>query len=110
MAASTATPLRFLEPSGAVPSGEALRADDAPLAKRIEARQGVFAEEWSESLRFASLLGEQLPAVDVKWAPVQTVSDKQGWETVLLKMQADRGSDHRSAAASGASPVPDHHR
>lgn len=49
----------------------------------------MFAEEWSESLRFAAaVLGVPLSAVDVKWAPVQTVSDKQGWETVLLKMQA----------------------
>src|SRR5690606_22240337 len=35
MAASTATPLRFFDPQGQIPSGEALRADEAPLAHRI---------------------------------------------------------------------------
>jgi len=89
MSAATATPLRFLEPSGAVPSGESLRADDAPLTKRISNRQSYFADEWSESLQFASLvLGEQLPAVDIQWRPVQVIDDHQGWQTVLLKMQA----------------------
>lgn len=89
MAAATATPLRFLEPSGQVPSGESLRADDAPLTKRLAHRLASFADEWSAALVFAAgVLGEQILEVDVQWAPVQVISDKQGWETVLLKMQA----------------------
>jgi len=89
MSTATATPLRFFEPSGDVPSGEALRADDAPLAHRIIDREAFFAEEWSESTRFASLTtGSALPQVDIQWAPVQTVDDQEGWQTALLKIQA----------------------
>jgi hypothetical protein len=89
MSASTATPLRFLEPSGDVPSGESLRADDAPLAQRIADREELFADEWRDCLAFASMVaGQPLPEVDVKWAPVQTVEDEAGWRTALLKQQA----------------------
>ncbi len=89
MAASTATPLRFFEPSGDVPSGESLRADDAPLARRIEDRQDVFAEEWQAALVFAGrVVGEAFPAPDVQWDPVQMVDDEAGWRTAMLKQQA----------------------
>lgn len=89
MAAATATPLRFFDPQGQIPSGEALRADEAPLASRIRDREDYFAETWSECLRFAAfVLGTNVPAIDVQWRPVETVSDEQGWKTVLLKIQA----------------------
>jgi Phage portal protein, SPP1 Gp6-like len=89
MAASTATPLRFFEPSGDVPSGESLRADDAPLAHRIADREELFADEWRDALTFAAMVaGESIPEPDIKWAPIQTVDDEAGWKTVLLKLQA----------------------
>ncbi len=89
MSASTATPLRFLEPSGDVPSGESLRADDAPLAHRIADREELFADEWRDALAFATrVVGTELAEVDVKWAPIATVDDEQGWKTALLKQQA----------------------
>lgn len=89
MSTATATPLRFFEPSGDVPSGESLRADDAPLAHRITDREAFFAEEWSETLTFAAFTtGVVLPQVDIQWAPVQTVDDQEGWQTALLKIQA----------------------
>lgn len=89
MATATATPLRFLEPSGDVPSGESLRADDAPLAHRIENHEDVFADEWQTCLAFAAVVaGEPVPEVDISWAPVQTVDDEEGWRTVLLKLRA----------------------
>lgn len=89
MAAATATPLRFFEPSGDVPSGESLRADDAPLTHRIHDRQEWFGEEYAAALSFAGrVLDETFGQVDIKWRPVQTVDDEQGWKTALLKMQA----------------------
>lgn len=89
MSAATATPLRFLEPSGQVPSGESLRADDAPLSRRIEDREEVFEETWQEVIGFAArVAGLSVPEVDVAWSPVQTVSDEAGWRTTALKMAA----------------------
>ena len=89
MAAATATPLRFFDPQGQIPSGEALRADEAPLGSRIRDREDFFEEEWSEALRFAgSVAGLPIPAIDVQWRPVTMIDDEQGWKTALLKLQA----------------------
>lgn len=89
MAAATATPLRFFDPQGQIPSGEALRADEAPLAQRIVDHEELWEETWSEVLVFAAkVAGFDVPAVDVKWAPVQTVDDLSGWQTVSAKQAA----------------------
>lgn len=87
MAAATATPLRFFDPQGQIPSGEALRADEAPLAASIGDIEDWFEESWTESLVFAGqLAGIPMDSVDVKWAPVQVVSDLAGWQTVAQKV------------------------
>lgn len=87
MAAATATPLRFFDPAGQIPSGEALRADEAPLAEKIQDRQTWFGDEWSAALSFAmKVAGRPVPDVDVRWRPVQVVSDLEGWRTVAQKL------------------------
>lgn len=89
MGASTATPLRFLDPSGAIPSGESLRADEAPLVEKIEDRQTWFEDTWRELYRFALLIvGIEVPSVEVTWMPVETVSDLTGWQTTKAKVDA----------------------
>lgn len=87
MSAATATPLRFFDPQGQIPSGEALRADDAPLSMRILDRQEWLTEEWSESLVYAAgLAGIPVRSVSVRWRPVQIVDDLTGWQTVAAKV------------------------
>lgn len=89
MASSTGTPLRHFDPQGEIPSGEALRADEAPLAARIKDREEWWEETWNEALVFAAkVVGLPVEQVDIQWAPVQVVDDKEGWETVLLKIEA----------------------
>lgn len=89
MAAATATPLRFFDPQGQIPSGEALRADEAPLASRITDRAELLTETWEESLVFSARVAGLEPLVpDLKWRPVQIVDDEGGWRTTLLKVQA----------------------
>ncbi|HLU29971.1 MAG TPA: hypothetical protein VKZ65_16190, partial [Glycomyces sp.] len=89
MAASTATPLRFFDPQGQIPSGEALRADEAPLAQRIRDFEDIAADDWASALEFAGrIAGIPVGRPDVKWAPVQTVEDLQGWQTVKAKQEA----------------------
>jgi Phage portal protein, SPP1 Gp6-like len=88
MASATATPLRFFDPQGQIPSGSALRADEAPLASRIRDREAMWSDEWSDVLRFAcSLVGISAPTVDVQFAPVQVADDIEDWKTIELKLQ-----------------------
>lgn len=89
MAAATAKPLRFFDPQGQVPSGESLRADEAPLAARIRDLEDVFSDTWSEALVFAMrVLGQRVGRVDVQWDPVHVVDDEDGWKTAQLKLDA----------------------
>lgn len=106
MASATATPLRFFDPAGQIPSGEALRADEAPLASRITDREDDFTEVWSEALVFAlGLLGVKATTVDVKWAPVQFVNDEEGWKTIVLKLGAGVPFDQVMTEAGYASDL-----
>src|SRR5690606_24816168 len=77
------------EPSGDVPSGESLRADDAPLKHRIEDRQAWLEEAYAAALQFAGrVLGVEFGEVDVKWRPVETIDDLAGWQTIKAKQEA----------------------
>jgi hypothetical protein len=88
MAASTGTPLRFFDPTGQVPSGEALRADEAPLTARISDREEWWEETWNDALVFASrVAGIPVTSLDIQWAPVHVVDDQEGLSAALLKVQ-----------------------
>lgn len=87
MASTTATPLRFFDPTGQIPSGQALRADEAPLAEKIGDRQTWFGDEWRDLLTFAmAVAGNPVSTVDVQWQPVQVASDEDDWRTIRLKL------------------------
>lgn len=88
MAAATSTPMRWFDPSGDVPSGESIRADEAPLVKRIEAFERSFAAAWSEALEYALKLLGTTATVTVQWAPTQTIEDLDGWNAIIAKQQA----------------------
>ena len=106
MAAATATPLRFFDPQGQIPSGEALRADEAPLTERITDRQDWFGEEWGEALVFASLVaGHPAPSVAVSWRPVQVVDDLTGWQAIQAKITAGVPTEHALTEAGYPSDV-----
>lgn len=87
MAQTTTTPLHYFDPSGDVPSGESLRAADAPLVKKVEYLQMRFASAYAEAFSFAlKILGFANAAVDVRWAPATSTDDKDSWETAALKI------------------------
>jgi hypothetical protein len=89
MASATATPLRFFDPQGQIPSGEALRADEAPLSEKITDRQQWFSSDWNDTLTFAmKVAGHEVEAVEVVWRPVKVVDDLTGWQTVQAKQAA----------------------
>lgn len=89
MAATTSTPMRWFDPSGDVPSGESVRADDAPLVKKVNNRQRWIAATWGEVGTFSlKILGYENVPVSVRWTPPQIISDLEGWQTILAKQDA----------------------
>ncbi len=88
MAATTTTPMRWFDPSGDVPSGESIRADDAPLVKKIEAFQRSFGATWKDALEFALRILDIDATVTVQWAPAQTTGDLEYWQAVIQKQDA----------------------
>lgn len=90
MATINHTPVHFLNPSGDAPSGESLRTAEAPLIKKVEARQQRFGSTYSEALTFAlKVLGVKITQkVDVRWESAASTDDKASWETAGLKSAA----------------------
>lgn len=89
MASTTTTPMRWFDPSGQIPSGESVRADDAPLVKKINARQRSLTSTWREAGAFAlEILGIHDAVINVRWAPPQIQDDLEFWQTVIAKQQA----------------------
>lgn len=88
MAAATTTPYRWFDPTGGVPSGESIRADDAPLVKKINARQRSFGATWSDAGQFALKILGIVAVPTVRWAPPQIINDLDGWQAILAKQDA----------------------
>lgn len=86
MAATTVTPARFMNVMADVPSGEALRAAEAPLVEKIKDRQTWFAEEWRDVLRFAmKIIGAPVDSVIVEWYPPVVENDSDAWGVAQQK-------------------------
>jgi Phage portal protein, SPP1 Gp6-like len=91
MSATTATPMPYFDPSREIPSGESQRALEAPLIKKINARQRSFGATWREAFKFA--LGKVLGLgkdieVTVRWAATQLINDFTGWQAINEKQRA----------------------
>lgn len=91
MSATTATPMPYFDPSREIPSGEAQRALEAPLIKKINARQRSFGATWREAFKFALEkilgLGDDIE-VTVRWAATQLINDLTGWQAVTEKQRS----------------------
>jgi hypothetical protein len=89
MSAETATPLHYFDPVGDAPSGESLRALEAPLIKRVRSLQVLLGATWKEALRFAlKVLGSDNNTVAVQWSNPQVIDDLQGWQAVNEKIKS----------------------
>lgn len=89
MAAVTSTPLRWFDPSGDVPSGESIRADEGPLNKKIGKVGLRFGSAWRQAGNFAlKILGHSGYVVTVRWKSPQTVEDLDFWDMVKAKQDA----------------------
>jgi hypothetical protein len=86
MASVTETPLHYFDPMGDSPSGEALRAKDGPLVKRIINRRQYDAATVADMFQFALLQrGIEVPKVDVRWTAPAVLDDLDGWRAMVIK-------------------------
>lgn len=86
MATTTVTPARFMNAMTDVPSGEALRAAEAPLVEKIKDRQTWFGEEWRDALSFAlRVVGVEVASVLVEWYQPTIANDNDSWDVAAKK-------------------------
>lgn len=89
MAATTATPMSYVDPTGSLPSGEAQRQADSPLVTKVDHLTLSFGATWRDLLAFGMTKILGIPALPtVRWAPTQVVNDQVGWNTVKAKIEA----------------------
>jgi hypothetical protein len=89
MAVICTTPLHLFDPSGEQPSGQSVRAQDAPFTKKVGNRQLSYGATLREAFTFAlRRLGIPDPVVTVHWKPAETIDDVEGWQTVQAKITA----------------------
>ncbi|MFD8067917.1 phage portal protein [Streptomyces parvulus] len=87
MATVTATPLHYFEPTGNVPSGEALRVAEAPLVKKTKMRQLSFGSTWRKVFSFILEAQGMKEDVQIHWRAVETFDTKEAWEIARIKKQ-----------------------
>lgn len=76
MAIITRTPKHYLTTTGANLSGEALMTMEAPLVKKVQARQKVLTPIWQEIAQFLLLLSDysaETQDITVLWGTVESV-------------------------------------
>lgn len=87
--ATTDTPMRYFEPTGVMPSGEAQRADISPLVEKVRAHAENFGSVIEDAAEFAMMIiGYPDVHVVVRWREPQSIDDLQGWETANEKIKA----------------------
>jgi hypothetical protein len=91
MAALSATPKHFFAPQAGDPSGEALRAMEAPLIAKVRSYFEILGEPWANLAAFMlKLSGCDVTAtdIDVIWAEPTTVQPMTQAQTRLTNVQA----------------------
>lgn len=93
IASQTATPPHYLLNSGVMPSGESLRAAEAPLVAKAKRKQRVFGASWSEVMRLALLMqGRELPAgttISTVWADPESRTESEHVDAVMKMKSLD---------------------
>jgi hypothetical protein len=86
----TDTPVNRIDPTGAAESGESRRVAEGPFSAKIEDRQARYGDTIVELFEFIlnKILGFPDVQVTVHWKSAKTVDDQEGWQTLLLKLQA----------------------
>lgn len=99
MSAVTDTPLHYFDRTGNNPTGDGLRAAEAPLLKKIEDRQRLFAYTWSELYEFALKIMGIESRVSIYWQTIDAMDETERWDIALKKINS--GLSHRQALREG---------
>ena len=87
MSTVTSTPLHAFN-VGALPSGESLRAAEAPLNKRVLSIEALFGAVIEDLFEYALALEGRETKVTVQWNPPASYDDADVWATVDAKVTA----------------------
>ncbi len=88
MASVTSTPLHYFENTQTNVSGEALRASEAALIKKVRDRQLSFGTAIRSMFVFILKLYGITSDVQLHWAQPESIDDKERWEVAYKKVQA----------------------
>lgn len=92
MAQVTETPLHYFDAqdatrTGSIPSGAAQREADKPLNDKAAKRKTSSTATLQDMMLFACLVvGLSASQVDIRWAPLVTIDDPEGWAVVEAKI------------------------
>jgi hypothetical protein len=89
MGSATDTPVHYFDPTGGQkPSGESLRAEDAPMEDKVDDRRTWLGSTWQELWLFVlKIRGVQAKAVEVNWKPASVLADGDAWAVIATKQQ-----------------------
>lgn len=89
MAQATQIPFQAFDSTGDAISGESRRVANEPLYIRVESLQRSFGSTHRRAYQFAlDILGEDVEDLTINWKPVRDINDLNGWQMLLLKIQA----------------------
>ncbi|MDV6265076.1 phage portal protein [Rhodococcus globerulus] len=88
MASVTSTPLHYFENTQTNVSGEALRASEAALIKKVRDRQLSFGTAIRSMFVFILKLHGIKSDVQLHWAQPESIDNKERWEVAYKKVQA----------------------
>ena len=99
LASVTSTPVHFFDRGMSGFSGQALRAAEGPLMKKIGDRQQSFGATWRDLFRFLLKQDGISADVTVKWQSAENLDGLDTWDIMLKKINA--GLSHRQALREG---------
>jgi len=85
MAAITSTPTHYFQKGTYVSSGQALRAAEAPLVKKVQNRQLAFESTWKDLFLFMLKIEGITANIDIDWAEAEIVDDVDQWDVAVRK-------------------------
>lgn len=101
MSALTGTPLHYFEATN-LQTGNALRASEAPLLKKVGDRQTSFGATWEEMFRFVLKVEGVSGQPRVYWKVMESLDEVERWDVTLKKINA--GLSYRQALIEGGYP------
>ena len=85
MAAITSTPTHYFMRGSYIPSGQALRVSEAPLAKKVENRQMSLESSWKDLFLFLLKIENISANIDIDWKTAETVDVVDIWDVAVRK-------------------------